>query len=252
MTAWNRVIKDDPTARRAVEAATEIGEPAQAVARAVVANMLGRAFEAGLPLLDGGRRDALVDQLVDDWHARVAGVGAFLLDSSETWQPLWRLRSSSGAVVLSQRAPIQRPGTSCAIRLEASRFAHTFASPSSIWTTTCTCLRIVSAASPASICWGRNMVPRVKGLITVGSQAPYLHEIGGLWGLAPGTAELPSHFPPWLNLYDPYDFLSYVVAPVFQRGVWTCGSSPDNPFRIPIAGDWTNAQTWNAIRAFAT
>ena len=41
--------------------------------------MLGRAFEAGLPLLDGGARDALVNRLVDDWHARVAGVGAFLL-----------------------------------------------------------------------------------------------------------------------------------------------------------------------------
>ncbi len=35
-TAWKSVINDNPTARRAVEAATEIGEPAQAVARAVV------------------------------------------------------------------------------------------------------------------------------------------------------------------------------------------------------------------------
>jgi hypothetical protein len=70
--AWKRVIEENPTARHAVEAATEIGEPAQAVARAVVAEMLGHAFEAGLPLFAGSIRDAVVDQLVEDWHARVA------------------------------------------------------------------------------------------------------------------------------------------------------------------------------------
>jgi hypothetical protein len=62
-------------------------------------------------------------------------------------------------------------------------------------------------------------LPQVKGLVTVGSQAPYLHEIGALRGIRPGTTMLPPHFPRWLNVYDPYDFLSYVAEGVFDRGV---------------------------------
>ncbi|MCG6493843.1 hypothetical protein [Kitasatospora sp. A2-31] len=51
-------------------------------------------------------------------------------------------------------------------------------------------------------------------LVTVGSQAPFLHELGALHGLEPGAA-LPSGFPQWLNVYDPGDVLGYRAAPVF-------------------------------------
>ncbi|MFJ9692173.1 hypothetical protein [Kitasatospora sp. NPDC101183] len=51
-------------------------------------------------------------------------------------------------------------------------------------------------------------------LVTVGSQAPYLHELGALNGLEPGAA-LPPGFPDWLNVYDPGDLLGYCAAPVF-------------------------------------
>lgn len=51
-------------------------------------------------------------------------------------------------------------------------------------------------------------------LVTVGSQAPYLHRIGALVGLPPGGA-LPMGFPQWLNIYDRQDLLSYVAEPVF-------------------------------------
>ncbi len=51
-------------------------------------------------------------------------------------------------------------------------------------------------------------------LVTVGSQAPYLHELGALHGLEPGAA-LPDGFPDWLNVYDPSDLLGYRAAPVF-------------------------------------
>ena len=98
---------------------------------------------------------------------------------------------------------------------------------------------------------GSKSLPRIKGLVPVGSPAPYLHEIGALWGLAPGTTELPSHFPPWLNLYDPYDFLSYVAAPVFRRGVRDVRLKSGQPFPYSHSAYWTNAQTWNAVRAFA-
>ncbi|WAZ26015.1 alpha/beta hydrolase [Streptomyces cinnabarinus] len=54
----------------------------------------------------------------------------------------------------------------------------------------------------------------VRLLVTVGSQAPFLHELGALAGLEPGAA-LPSGFPPWLNIYDRRDLLSYLAEPVF-------------------------------------
>jgi hypothetical protein len=54
----------------------------------------------------------------------------------------------------------------------------------------------------------------VRLLVTVGSQAPFLHELGALAGLPP-QATLPPGFPHWLNLYDRRDLLSYLAEPVF-------------------------------------
>ncbi|MGW6916097.1 hypothetical protein ACWGB8_20105 [Kitasatospora sp. NPDC054939] len=57
-------------------------------------------------------------------------------------------------------------------------------------------------------------LPGLELLVTVGSQAPFLHELGALHGLEPG-AGLPAGFPAWLNVYDPRDLLGYRAAPVF-------------------------------------
>jgi hypothetical protein len=55
---------------------------------------------------------------------------------------------------------------------------------------------------------------RVKLLITVGSQAPFLYEIDALPSLNFGKP-LPEHFPQWLNIYDLRDFLNYIGGEVF-------------------------------------
>ncbi|MCP3759232.1 alpha/beta fold hydrolase [Streptomyces sp. TBY4] len=57
-------------------------------------------------------------------------------------------------------------------------------------------------------------VPGVQLLVTVGSQAPFLYELGALAGVVPGTS-LPYAFPRWLNVYDRQDVLSYLAEPVF-------------------------------------
>lgn len=57
-------------------------------------------------------------------------------------------------------------------------------------------------------------VPGAELLVTVGSQAPFLYELGALTALAPG-AELPYGFPRWLNIYDRQDVLAYLAGPVF-------------------------------------
>ncbi|WP_404954906.1 hypothetical protein [Streptomyces sp. 147326] len=57
-------------------------------------------------------------------------------------------------------------------------------------------------------------VPGAELLVTVGSQAPFLYELGALTALEPG-AKLPYGFPRWLNVYDRQDVLSYLAGPVF-------------------------------------
>ncbi|WP_158708932.1 hypothetical protein [Streptomyces sp. NRRL S-920] len=52
-------------------------------------------------------------------------------------------------------------------------------------------------------------------LVTVGSQAPFLHELGALTGLPPAADRLPPGFPNWLNIYDRKDLLAYRAEPVF-------------------------------------
>ncbi|MEH0580057.1 hypothetical protein QBA54_37470 [Streptomyces sp. B21-108] len=60
----------------------------------------------------------------------------------------------------------------------------------------------------------RRPLPEAQLLVTVGSQAPFLHELGALTGLPP-TAGLPPGFPRWLNVFDRKDLLAYRAEPVF-------------------------------------
>jgi hypothetical protein len=58
----------------------------------------------------------------------------------------------------------------------------------------------------------------VKRLITFGSQAPFLYELGALVTL-PSNAALPAHFPLWSNFYDLNDPLSYIGEKLFPKRV---------------------------------
>ena len=55
--------------------------------------------------------------------------------------------------------------------------------------------------------------PRPDLLVTVGSQSSLLMTIGALGALEPLGARAP--FQPWLNVYDPRDFLAFVAQPVW-------------------------------------
>ena len=55
-------------------------------------------------------------------------------------------------------------------------------------------------------------------LVTVGSQAPYLYAVGALPSLENGEP-LPSHFPRWVNIYDPRDLLAFTGENVFPGRV---------------------------------
>lgn len=89
-------------------------------------------------------------------------------------------------------------------------------------------------------------MPTVRLLVTVGSQVPFLYEIGALWSL--GHADpLPAHVPNWLNVYDPRDLLSYVGAPLFPGRVEDVEVDNRQPFPPSHSAYWANPQVWDAI-----
>jgi hypothetical protein len=211
---------------------------------------MGLAFDNGTPLPDARLRDALVDCLIDDWKARVAGIGAYLLGFVGEMAA-----SVATPVVKWRRGPLSEsanPAAGDILRYQArgapireyirSRIVET---PGDVYLLAhslggIACVDLLAAAP----------IDRVKGLITIGSQAPYLHEIGALSGVEPGAPTLPGHFPRWLNLYDPYDFLSYVAAPVFGDRVRDVRIESGQPFPQSHSAYWTNVDTWAAVRQF--
>jgi len=250
-SARERVVVDDPTGDVLDSAPDEIGEPGQAVARAMVASMLQSAIEDGGSLPDGRLRDRMVDLLIGEWGARVAGIGTFLLgffgDAVATIStPIVRWKRSqismaaapaAGDVLLYQargekiRQYIRRSAES--LDTDVVLLAHSLGGIA--------CVDLLAMEEVRS----------VRQLITVGSQAPLLHEIGALRGLEPKTKALPAHFPDWLNIYDPYDFLSYLAAPVFASPkVKDRRVDSGQPFPHSHSAYWANRDTWQAIRAF--
>ena len=88
---------------------------------------------------------------------------------------------------------------------------------------------------------------KVKLLITVGSQVPYFYEIDALHSLRYDTP-LPRHVPPWLNIYDLRDFLSYICAGVFKEGVQDLPVDSKQPFPQSHGAYWNNEAVWKAIK----
>ena len=89
-------------------------------------------------------------------------------------------------------------------------------------------------------------LPKVKSLITVGSQVPYFYEIDALQSLRYG-APLPRHVPPWLNIHDLRDFLSYICAGVFKE-VRDLPVDSKQPFPQSHGAYWGNEAVWKAIK----
>lgn len=90
--------------------------------------------------------------------------------------------------------------------------------------------------------------PTVAGLITAGSQAPLLYELGALALLRPEPpASLPPSFPRWLNFYDPNDMLGYIAGPVFQQDprIKDVKVRSGQPFPQAHSAYWSTQEFWD-------
>ncbi|HEX8200765.1 MAG TPA: hypothetical protein VF590_09775 [Isosphaeraceae bacterium] len=250
LTAARRAVSFDPafaTAVRTVDPDAAPEEVAPAWARAVVA--LAMADHPDAPLgTDADTRDSLVEALADtltgelrtrglvgDWVGRALAVFGtrYLLGRRGRYTDL--IVPVAGDILVYQvhgqairdRIIASLPGDGPVVLL-----GHSLGGVA--------CVDLLA----------RTELPAVQLLVTVGSQAPFFYEIGALQGLGyPGT--LPAHFPRWVNVYDPRDFLSYVAEGLFAasapQGVSDIRVDNRQPFPRSHSAYWTNPQTWDTI-----
>lgn len=254
--AWRYILVENETAKEVlVSSGADFGEPAECIGRALVAELTILALADSVQSLDGDHRDELVNLLITDWKGRDGGVnhyvGSLLADvrtpaGRTRGQPFDATTASLGDVLLYQaRGEAIRKSIECSIAMAMGADNDSGGG------------RVVllahSLGGVASVdLLATKTIPCVTHLITVGSQSPYLYEIGALHGLDVAKQEkLPPTFPRWLNLYDPYDFLSYVAEPVFQsENVRDVRIESGQPFPESHGAYWTNNATWRAIKQF--
>lgn len=91
--------------------------------------------------------------------------------------------------------------------------------------------------------------PQVKALVTCGSQAPLLYELGALVSLQPDEA-LPDSFPKtWINFFDRDDLLSYLAAPLFKPVARDVEVRSGVPFPDSHSAYWSQPLMWQRLQA---
>jgi hypothetical protein len=245
-------------ALRAIRAAPEFDQAAQtapadplehrrAIARALDAHAMVAAEHAGAPPVDGATRDALLERLTNELHGYGMGIGEFLLRPVKgvaTRMATWKLTRDRGEISDSTA-----PMAGDVLRFLASgdgartfiREAIADLAPGPVY--------LLAHSLGGIMCVDllvREEIPEVAALVTIGSQSPFLYEIGALPSLA-HPDPLPGHFPPWLNIFDRRDILSYVGAGVLGSRVRDVEVDNRQPFPQSHSAYWSNADAWKAI-----
>jgi hypothetical protein len=237
--------------RRAVAAASDgLSDLRLAVARAIVAEALAEQAEqidVDIPVVpDAEARDRVVLLLVDDLGGRERGLPGVMVAPVRglalrvaTAQARRRRGALTDATYPGAGDILLYQARGNGIRAFIAKQAVTAAEPV-----------VLIAHSLGGIAAVDLLVsqplPSVCLLVTVGSQAPFLCEIGALWSLPHGDP-LPVHFPPWLNIYDPRDLLSYIGAPLFPGWVEDVEVNNKQPFPQSHSAYWANPKVWDAI-----
>jgi hypothetical protein len=90
--------------------------------------------------------------------------------------------------------------------------------------------------------------PAVSTLVTVGSQAPLFYLMDALVYLRCGATQ-PPPFTPWLNIYNPQDFLSFCAERVFPAVAGICDQEvePGVPFPASHSAYWHHGPVYDLI-----
>jgi hypothetical protein len=223
-------------------------EHRRATARAIVAATLDATEGVDGTAVDGGTRDQLVAMLTSELHGEGLGVGEFLLRPVVGLATRWATRHRGSITDYTA------PATGDVARFLANgegarnyvRSAINDVSPGQVYVLGHSLGGIITVDLLV-----RERLGNVAGLITVGSQSPFLYEIGALPALD-HPAPLPDHVPPWLNVYDRRDLLSYVASGLFGDRVHDLEVDNGQPFPQSHSAYWANPVLWQAIGTFVT
>jgi hypothetical protein len=243
--AWSQVVLQSDTPKRAFErSANELPEASNALARALVAQLHVAAISNGHPGPSRALRDSLVQRLIVDWKQQVFAPSDFfvsLIKRAATHALRRRRNDFSNSAVLPVGDILLYQSRGAEVRqFIADKITHG-TPPVTVIAHSLGGIASVDLLALAN-------APTVSRLITVGSQAPLLYEIGALFSLKPPQG-LPSGFPPWLNLYDRSDFLSYVASRLFPTAKDVEVES-GQPFPDSHGAYFTNPEVWQTIRDF--
>lgn len=215
-----RVGKSDEFRNAALSAvdSTEAAEVTIAAARALVADLLATAGAEAL--CTGDERDRIVDLLCEriGGTARFPGgrVGAFLgrLALRVSAQPaLNHWRGSLTRTTTPALGDILRyQARGAALREFLRQRINAGPGPTVVLGHSLGGVALVDLLALSAV---GEPLQGVELLVTVGSQAPFLCELGASVGLESGRP-LPDGFPNWLNIFDRQDLLAYLAEPVFK------------------------------------
>ncbi|MFL1899825.1 hypothetical protein ACJWDR_12070 [Streptomyces tauricus] len=222
-------------------------ELAAVAARRLVARIVADALDADDPLIPvGDTRDAVVDRLAQALGAPPGGAERGLGSG------LLRIvgRGATRAVVRRRRALTEAAHPAAgdvlrylsrgeAVRADLRVLVEGLEPPVTLVGHSLGGIIALDTLVTASL-------PQVRLLVTAGSQAPFLYELGALPSLA-HPAPLPSHLPPWLNLYDRRDLLSYLGAGLFGERVTDIPVDSRQPFPASHSAYWTNPAVYRHI-----
>jgi hypothetical protein len=243
--AFDAVFKDPLTEQAFRLTGDGTVESSDALARALVAKMTALAEEAGHTGPGREGRKALVDRMKQDWGQQVLGVGRFFSD----------LFAKPATHIAKQRRSqwtraITNPIGDILLYQSRGREIRNYLKAKIAEQPAPVVLMAHSLGGIASVDLLASGEAQAHRLITFGSQAPFLYELGALESMKP--PEQPKSLPPWLNLWDENDFLSYLAKPVFGKScnVTDVKIRTGRPFPASHSAYLGSAETWAAIRHF--
>jgi hypothetical protein len=222
------------------------GDLRRTIARAVVAQVQSQLIDSGLPTMGQVMRDDWVRQCVEQLGGGTLGLGHWV-EQRVAGLASWWLTSKARrdrASVFDPAYPLAGDILCYQANGQAIRDAVAAAVDS------CTGDVVLLAHSLGGIACVDLLVespmPKVKLLVTVGSQAPFLYELGALRSLGV-FSPLPEHVPPWVNYFDRDDLLSYCAAPVFPGRVTDIELESGENFPASHSAYWRDDNLWSTL-----
>jgi hypothetical protein len=243
--AFSRVISDPITTNAFKASEHELPEASRALARALVAQLHVEAVSVSRPGPDATLREKLVTRLRVDWGQQVFGLSTVFSDlvaRAATRYVRGRRNALNAAAALPLGDVLLYQTIGADIRKYIKARIEEVPAPVTVVAHSLGGIASVDLLALEDI-------PRVQGLVTLGSQSPFMYEIGSLYSLNP-KQKLRANFPPWLNVFDRNDFLSFVASRVFPGRVDDFEFSSRQPFPESHSAYFGSEAVWTRIRKF--